>query len=309
MKTKLLFLMITFLCAIQLCAISHVYAIEVSNSINANQDDAFHANSLKKRTYKKKSGEPYDTARPTEYAESESESDAESLHSDAYIIENEYNPAYKHHIRFTLLPSFMTVQGEQMMNDSRGELNSKMYAAIKVDYSFSYKKWVFTFINGYKQITFQQSDDKTVMSQKHKLLRNDLMIGRRFGRATFGVGVGHEDKFFYKIMNTTFADVETRRDIKIYAFGEYNFHKYKNFGSSLNFKAGFNPPENSETYDIKMGYLYSVSLKVNHDINDNNKIGMEVFFKNEDYKTQQLHLKSSEIGLGISFSHDWGAWK
>ncbi len=47
-----------------------------------------------------------------------------------------------HKLRFTILASYDTVDGEQISNGSRGTMNSAMYPALKLDYAYSLPKWV-----------------------------------------------------------------------------------------------------------------------------------------------------------------------
>lgn len=293
-----------------LCGIPHVvFSNEIYQVMSANVDNALSSNAYKKKTRKKKEIEKSEPSRELSSTDDQVQTPF-SINSNHDIVAPEsIEETSRHRLRVTLMPSFMTVEGEQLNNGSKGILNSRLYTSFRLDYIYVTTHWVFAFTTGFKEIKFENSDDRTLMAPKHKLVRNDLLVGRRFGHLTLGFGAGIEDKFFYKVMNTSFADVETRNDVKAYLWADYGLFKYGNFSASINLKGGVNPSENTDTYDIKTGYFYSGSLKIEHEIFTKKSFGIEMFFKNEDYKTQQLHLKSQEIGLGVSFSYDWGAGK
>ena len=209
-------------------------------------------------------------------------------------------------LRFTLLPSYTTVEGTQLSNGTMGTMNSSMYVAFKLDYTFKTPKWVFGFIAGRKTVTFENSDERTIMTPGHTLYRLDATVARRFKSGLIGVGVGTEDKFFYRVVNASFADADTSNDMKIYSYFSYDFLKYKKYKGLINAKIGFNPKEESGIYDIQTGFFYTTSLKIDRAIADDQAIGLELFFKSEHYKTQQLEFATTELGLGVSFNFDWG---
>lgn len=233
------------------------------------------------------------------------------------VLAQEIVPAENHHeefkyihkIRLTTLASYMTVEGEQLSNGSKGMLNSSLYPAFKLDYTLKSSQWLFTFIVGHKTISFKDSPDHIVMDRKHNLYRVDVMALKRFGSFAIGLGAGIEDKFFYKIVNSSLADAETSNDKKFYLNLDQELFKHEKDKLSLGLKGGFNPKEDAGAYAIQAGYFYSASMKFDHALSLQNSAGLELFFKNENYKTQSLKIHDSEIGLGVSFSYDWGSGK
>jgi hypothetical protein len=213
---------------------------------------------------------------------------------------------YAYKLRLSVLPSYMTVQGKQLSNGSIGIMNSSLYPAYKFEYSMRSSAWNFFLLAGRKTVTFENSIDRTIMTPTHTLYRLELTASYTFGPFSLGAGTGFEDKFFYKIVNTSFADADTARDHKFYAFGDYEFFRNPEYRGTVNAKVGFNPKEKSDVYQIQTGIFYSTSLKFEKRVGDNKNLGLELYYKGENYTTQQLKLQASEIGLGISFSFDWG---
>lgn len=315
-KTFVLILVTTFF----MCGFLNLLpAAESSYLMMSNEDGTNYIKTVRKKKKKKIVEVTRETAAveatqivdPNQNVQVEKNSEVvENSHSEEHISSSEsYTyPHWSDKLKFTVTPSFMTVEGTQFSNNSRGILNSKLFYNFKIDYTHMTENWMFGLITGYKEVTFENSIDRTLITPSHKLFRNDILFGRRVTKElTLGVGAGYEDKFFYKVMNSSFADIDTGKDYKVYGFFDYNFLRYKTYTGSTNVKVGFNPKTSSNEFESQTGVLYSVVVKAEKFIAERQKIGVEVFMKNEHYKTKQLDLKASEIGIGVSYSFDWGS--
>lgn len=209
-------------------------------------------------------------------------------------------------LKFSIAPSYMTVVGKQTMNGSVGTLNSELMTAYGLSYNHNYDQWLAGIESDYKRVKFQQSDDHFVDHANHTLRDLNLYLGRAFSKVSVGIGFGQTDKILYKSLNGTFVEVEKRTLKKYFLYTEAELYKSEDYSSHFSFQYGVTSASLTDTYHIEQGSFYKGNLGLDYKVLENKKIGIDLFYKNYDYKTKQLELNSSEVGIGLTFSFGWG---
>ena len=269
--------------------VSQVMGTDFHNTMSLQADGPYSDKiNVKKKPNKPKP--PPEIKKPTE---------AERLAAEEKLKEEKKPFGY---FSFSIIPSRLRIAGEQVTNKSKGVINSKNYYTTRLSYTHIYHNWKFSGAFSFKKFEAEPSDNQVILNPKQNTFLIDLQGLYYFNQLYVGGGIGTEGRVFYRSVSSTNISIEKRTEERLWAALGYAFKKNQKNSLIIGTRAGVTLPSKSEIYDVKTGQFFTAFLRYEHKYKANQSVGIETFYKHNEYETNKLKLNSTEIGIGLSFS-------